>query len=380
VRGALIASLLLLAVGLARGAKGHAAARIGILLLLGLAIQTVASAPEVELGVAALWQAPLVAVSVGNGVLFWIFSKALFDDDFTVGRGDFVAWLAVAFASGLNCVLAPYALATLHRVLELIQRATPLACAVLVIVAASAHWASDLVEKRRSLRVLITAGGVIYSLVQLGFRLSTAQGRLSPELALADSTLLLVVVAGVAVRALVVENPELLGTSTKSAHASADAQGSLREGTSEVMPSSNDDGPSATPIEDATLLEDRLLAARLVARIRSERLYAKPDVDVANLAQTLAMPPYRLRRTINRGLGFRNFNAFINSFRLAEVKEALIDRRRLHLPILTLALEAGFQSIGPFNRSFKASTGLTPSEFREKYRAENEKELAEFVN
>jgi AraC-like DNA-binding protein len=146
------------------------------------------------------------------------------------------------------------------------------------------------------------------------------------------------------------------------------------------MPSSNDDGPSATPIEDATLLEDRLLAARLVARIRSERLYAKPDVDVANLAQTLAMPPYRLRRTINRGLGFRNFNAFINSFRLAEVKEALIDRRRLHLPILTLALEAGFQSIGPFNRSFKASTGLTPSEFREKYRAENEKELAEFVN
>jgi len=34
------------------------------------------------------------------------------------------------------------------------------------------------------------------------------------------------------------------------------------------------------------------------------------------------------------------------------------------VPILTIALDAGFQSIGPFNRAFKAHTGMTPSEFR----------------
>jgi AraC-like DNA-binding protein len=27
-------------------------------------------------------------------------------------------------------------------------------------------------------------------------------------------------------------------------------------------------------------------------------------------------------------------------------------------------MDAGFQSIGPFNRAFKADTGLTPTEFR----------------
>ena len=27
-------------------------------------------------------------------------------------------------------------------------------------------------------------------------------------------------------------------------------------------------------------------------------------------------------------------------------------------------MDAGFQSIGPFNRAFKAETGLTPTEFR----------------
>jgi AraC-like DNA-binding protein len=34
------------------------------------------------------------------------------------------------------------------------------------------------------------------------------------------------------------------------------------------------------------------------------------------------------------------------------------------VPILTIALDAGFNSLGPFNRAFKAETGMTPSEFR----------------
>lgn len=34
------------------------------------------------------------------------------------------------------------------------------------------------------------------------------------------------------------------------------------------------------------------------------------------------------------------------------------------MPILTIALDAGFGSLGPFNRAFRAETGLTPTEFR----------------
>ena len=33
-------------------------------------------------------------------------------------------------------------------------------------------------------------------------------------------------------------------------------------------------------------------------------------------------------------------------------------------PILTIAMDSGFQSIGPFNRAFKAATGQTPTEYR----------------
>ena len=41
------------------------------------------------------------------------------------------------------------------------------------------------------------------------------------------------------------------------------------------------------------------------------------------------------------------------------------------LPVLSIALESGFQSIGPFNRAFKAATGLTPTEFRREQLAES---------
>ena len=37
----------------------------------------------------------------------------------------------------------------------------------------------------------------------------------------------------------------------------------------------------------------------------------------------------------------------------------------MDIPVLTIALDAGFASITPFNRAFKADTGLTPTEFRQ---------------
>jgi AraC-like DNA-binding protein len=71
-----------------------------------------------------------------------------------------------------------------------------------------------------------------------------------------------------------------------------------------------------------------------------------------------------LRRLINGQLGHRNFSAFVNGYRLSEVVAALADPSQAEVPILTIALDAGFGSIGPFNRAFKAHTGLTPTEYR----------------
>jgi AraC-like DNA-binding protein len=109
---------------------------------------------------------------------------------------------------------------------------------------------------------------------------------------------------------------------------------------------------------------DAALIEALRELMEHGRVYREPDLTVASLSQKLDIPEYRLRRLINGQLGHRNFSAFINGYRLAEAETALSDRGQAEVPILTIALDAGFGSIGPFNRAFKAHTGLTPTEYR----------------
>jgi AraC-like DNA-binding protein len=56
---------------------------------------------------------------------------------------------------------------------------------------------------------------------------------------------------------------------------------------------------------------------------------------------------------------------------------ALADPAQEAVPILTIALDAGFQSLGPFNRAFKTQTGMTPSEFRRQQLDRNDRLAAE---
>ena len=118
---------------------------------------------------------------------------------------------------------------------------------------------------------------------------------------------------------------------------------------------------SPAPQPDDT--DQRALTA-LAHIMTSERAYRQDGLTIATLAHQLGMPEYKLRRLINQGLGHRNFNSFVNSYRIAEVKAALADPQQAEVPVLTLALDAGFSSLGPFNRAFKAETGVTPTEYR----------------
>ena len=63
----------------------------------------------------------------------------------------------------------------------------------------------------------------------------------------------------------------------------------------------------------------------------------------------MAIPEYRLRRVIHEGLKYRNFNALLHRYRIEEACALLADRQQRHLPILTIALTVGYNSINPFN-------------------------------
>jgi AraC-like DNA-binding protein len=110
-------------------------------------------------------------------------------------------------------------------------------------------------------------------------------------------------------------------------------------------------------------VEDAEVAA-LERALRVERLYRDGELTIGSLAARLALPEYRLRRLIHERLQFRNFNALLHRYRIAEACEMLADRRNDALPILTIALTVGYNSINPFNRAFRDLKGMTPSEFR----------------
>jgi AraC-like DNA-binding protein len=101
---------------------------------------------------------------------------------------------------------------------------------------------------------------------------------------------------------------------------------------------------------------------RLISFMIHEQPWKNPDLTIAALAAKLALPEYRLRRLINETLGHRNFSAFLNTYRLAAAAEALDADPKL--AILTIALDNGFGSIGPFNRAFRERYGMTPTAWR----------------
>lgn len=346
LRGMLLALLLTVAVVLWRERRGSVAARAGVALALGQCVQAIGATPWVEANLAFAWQAPLISIAVANVVLFWIFVRALFDDEFVPGRMHALAWAGVAGLSLANCTLAATAGAWPLRELTVgVQRAVPLLFAVLAAQAAATCWRDDLVEGRRRLRVFILVTGVAYTLVMLAARLLSPQGRLSPTLALLDVIAMLLIVAVIAARLLRLGPSELFP----------------------VVPPAAVAAPPAPPVPDAA--EDRL-AQELERLMTQERAYRDENLSITSLAARLGVPEYRLRRLINQRLGHRNFSAFVNGHRLAEARAALADPRRRDLPVLSIALESGFQSIGPFNRAFKAATGLTPTEFRREKLAE----------
>ncbi len=117
-----------------------------------------------------------------------------------------------------------------------------------------------------------------------------------------------------------------------------------------------------TPLVDAQLAPDLDYAAFETAM--HNQVYHEPGLTIASLAARLKIPEYRLRRLINTKLGYRNFNHMLHAYRVAEASEALADPQQRRLPILSIALAVGYQSINPFNRAFRDLKGTTPSAFR----------------
>lgn len=124
----------------------------------------------------------------------------------------------------------------------------------------------------------------------------------------------------------------------------------------------------STEIEDrkALLKEEELRKwkDRLKRVMAMKKPYLNPQVTLVGLSKELGISSNLLSFVINSGFE-KNFNDFINEYRIAEVKAKLSSTASQNLTLLGIAFACGFNSKATFNRAFKKFTGLSPKEYQD---------------
>lgn len=123
-------------------------------------------------------------------------------------------------------------------------------------------------------------------------------------------------------------------------------------------------------IEEVEELKTALLDAaksakysdKLFTHLSEAKPFLNPSLSLRSLASELEIHPNHLSWLLNNIIG-KNFNEFINLYRIETFKTIVKDPDYAHLTIEGIAYESGFNSKTVFNNYFKKETGLTPKQF-----------------
>jgi AraC-like DNA-binding protein len=332
VRGGSLALLALWSWLLWRDHRAELSARVAIAMNVTIAAHIIATLPgPMQTGSVIDYLVEMASVSVP--ALFWLFARTWFNDERQIG---WKGWAAIT----VSCLMVAVQIRIYAQTgapslpLAVVLRSAMFGFAAAGLWIAWKGREDDLVEGRRRIRLMLVGTVGMLVIITNAVEVLVWLGRL-PEVSrnliefgiLAFAFILIATMAGF-------RDSDLFRT-----------------------PAPRDTASTPPTTADP-------LAARLESWMASERPYRDETLTIAALAAQLGEQEYRLRRVINGALGHRNFAAFLNGYRLAEVKAALADPEQKEVPILTIALDAGFGSLGPFNRAFREAEGMTPSEYR----------------
>jgi AraC-like DNA-binding protein len=222
-------------------------------------------------------------------------------------------------------------------------------------------WRADLVEPRRVARRWVALGIGVYASIALAVELAVRGQPVGPLLPALH-------VAGIGLVALALA----LLVARRSLDAVVGLSPAAGVGRAQGEPAAPD-LPEPAPLPDAVPPPVSPALQRLRLALAEERVYRREGLTVASLAAHLGMGEAALRALINHELGYRNFNDFLHHHRLQEAAARLGTEE---LPILTIALECGYGSIGPFNRAFRQRFGMTPTAYRAGARLAQQKSAA----
>ena len=328
LRGGVMAITLLTAARVVRVDLGLRLPNLAALFAFGMAAYVIISAPASVVLPAAM-RSGLAFIATMNSAFFWWFTTALFDDDF---RWNALRIAPGVFLVGLYLTRALVPAWTAGRWDELAQQLMIIAMMCHALFLAIRHYQHDLVERRRQFRLafatVVACTGIITAAVELYL-----DGAYAPAgLALFHASVLFCLSFFFCHWLLASEDVLALRLVHSAAAMDSD--------------------------EFPLRIRERL------DTLMADGLYREEGLTIRVLATHLGMPEYRLRRMINQGLGYKNFNAYLNDFRVKDARGILADPAQANRQITLIAVDLGYGSIATFNRAFKQLTGDTPSTFR----------------
>lgn len=293
----------------------------------------------------AYWQ-PLQSYPVFNAICFffsmqvplafWIMSKAFFDDDF---EWNLSYWILIFLVPVLHYMLYRFnewELSFFSEELRFLPYLLSVLFIVLAIIEAVRNREDDLLVSRLKQRNLFVLFSALLALTSVFFFFTKDPVQLPPPYELVQNGLTCLFILWI------------FGSQLNYSPLMAEARSSK----------------SRSGEEKEKTVRKRIIQ-KLLDLFETEGLYMQEGLTISKLAGHSGEKEYQLRRAINGELGYTNFNAFLNHYRIKEALRLLNTEEELTFQ--EIAYRMGYQSVATFNRAFKKETGQTPTEYSRQY-------------
>lgn len=113
--------------------------------------------------------------------------------------------------------------------------------------------------------------------------------------------------------------------------------------------------------------DNELLYNKISELVLKDKLYLESDLSLSGLSKLVGKSTQNTSEVINQ-YAKRNFNDFINFYRIQDAKKMLLDVNTKNYTISSIAFDAGFSTLSSFNSAFKKFEGITPSLYKRRGR------------
>ncbi len=121
-------------------------------------------------------------------------------------------------------------------------------------------------------------------------------------------------------------------------------------------------GPTKKTITIDDIENSDLIFEKIIDVIETQKLYTDKDFNIAKLSEIIGVNRSYISKIINAKTNL-SFIKFVNSYRVEEAKQLLLDNKNKNLTLSAIGELAGFKSETSFYRVFKSELGMTPSYF-----------------